>query len=906
MGGLFGNLVFLNPWALTALAGLPALYFLLRVMPPAPRLLRFPAIRFLQGLEPQSKTPSHTPWWILLLRLLMATLLLLALAHPVINPKNSPITQVQPLRLVIDNGWASAQNWDALMDAAQARIAQAGRQQQTVTLLTTAPESTPQKRISGAAPMGAGEALSLLKALKPVPWENDLAALAHFLEADKHNRAFKGETLWLSDGLEKPGAEKLAQILASAGPLALLKPQDQDLPPLLKAGTAAGQTLSVRVESAGNLPSATIQLLNERQQVIDERLADFHAQGKSAEILFTDLPESLQNHAAGYRIAGVKGAQALYLMDMAGGRKNVGILAAQDAGQTRMLAEDSFYLQKALEPYASLTTGTLDEILAHKPALIILPDIGAMPGEHLNALDEWVRGGGLLLRFAGPNMTREHQSVSLTPVPLRAAARTLEGSLSWDKPLHLSPFQNNSPLYGLSIPDDIVVREQILPKTPDAPGLEIWAQMEDGTPLITAAPLGAGMLVMVHTSASPAWSTLALSGLYVEILKRILKLSGQGLKEQILHNGMAQPGKILDGFGALHPPGAEVQPIDAADFDAVIPRPEHPPGLYGKGGLQKALNLGDHLDAPVRLRSLDAVSDSGNLSGVQEKDLLPALLSAALLLFLLDTLVVILLSFNGRLPTRLRRAAHFVLLIGLLSALPAQAQDAVTYAGGLHLAYIKTGNAALDAQNQKGLETLAAVLGERTSAEPLGVAAVDPEHDELSFFPLLYWALSPEQTKPSAAAVQNLQSYLNHGGTILIDTRNGDPGDSTGSPLLRKALAGLDIPPLAPLPEGHVLGRSFYLLDNFPGRHNGAIWVEQQSLNGRDGVSSVIIGGNDWAGAWASINPATHKIRRYNVQNGREAEISLRAGINFILYALTGNYKADQVHVPYILERLGK
>ena len=37
----------------------------------------------------------------------------------------------------------------------------------------------------------------------------------------------------------------------------------------------------------------------------------------------------------------------------------------------------------------------------------------------------------------------------------------------------------------------------------------------------------------------------------------------------------------------------------------------------------------------------------------------------------------------------------------------------------------------------------------------------------------------------------------------------------------------------------------------------------------------------------------------------RQREMVFRFGVNLAMYALTGNYKADQVHIPAILRRLG-
>ncbi|MBU0860066.1 MAG: DUF4159 domain-containing protein, partial [Alphaproteobacteria bacterium] len=77
---------------------------------------------------------------------------------------------------------------------------------------------------------------------------------------------------------------------------------------------------------------------------------------------------------------------------------------------------------------------------------------------------------------------------------------------------------------------------------------------------------------------------------------------------------------------------------------------------------------------------------------------------------------------------------------------------------------------------------------------------------------------------------------------------------------------------------------------------------EEQSANGRDNVSSLIIGSHDWAAAWASAGGSGTRLSG----GARQQEIALRFGVNAVMYALTGNYKADQVHLPHILERLGQ
>jgi len=239
------------------------------------------------------------------------------------------------------------------------------------------------------------------------------------------------------------------------------------------------------------------------------------------------------------------------------------------------------------------------------------------------------------------------------------------------------------------------------------------------------------------------------------------------------------------------------------------------------------------------------------------------------------------------------------------------------------LAHVLTGDAQLDQMAQAGMRGLSETLFFRTSVEPADPIGVDLERDELAFFPFLYWPVSPDQPIPSNEAYAKLNEYLRSGGMILFDTRDADiAGFGAASPngqRLQRLAAPLDIPPLEPVPPDHVLTRTFYLLQDFPGRHAGRdVWVEAappdaEKIEGmpfrnlNDGVTPVVIGGNDWAAAWATDetgNPIYPVGRGYSGE--RQRELAHRFGVNLIMHVLTGNYKSDQVHVPALLDRLGQ
>jgi hypothetical protein len=261
----------------------------------------------------------------------------------------------------------------------------------------------------------------------------------------------------------------------------------------------------------------------------------------------------------------------------------------------------------------------------------------------------------------------------------------------------------------------------------------------------------------------------------------------------------------------------------------------------------------------------------------------------------------------------------------LVVALPwaqARAQTSATSAGDdaraleatlqTHLAYVLTGVPAVDEISRAGLDGLTRVLQLRTSVEAGRPLPVDLARDELAFFPLLYWPIVPEQRDLSEIAARKVNAFLRTGGTILFDLR--EPGGGTqmtgrtsrAGQALRRLTRDLEIPPLAPVPPDHVLTKSFYLMQDFPGRFaDGALWLDAADTQVNDGVATVLVGSNDWAGAWAT-NEFSQFLLPVVPGGERQRELAYRFGVNLAMYAMTGNYKSDQVHVPFILERLGQ
>jgi hypothetical protein len=412
------------------------------------------------------------------------------------------------------------------------------------------------------------------------------------------------------------------------------------------------------------------------------------------------------------------------------------------------------------------------------------------------------------------------------------------------------------------------------------------------------------------------------------MLRRTIALSVgvSGSPSTAAASGLLSPVETLDGFGWLGPPATSALQVRAADLDSLEASPKHPPGFYGDAGSRRAFNL---FKPDARLHQMPALPKdlrTAEFGLNQATELKYDVMILALLLALGDLVIGYFLRGLLPMPSFRARGITSALLVGValtFAASSALADDAKALKASLQfrLAYVQTGDPQVDAMSKAGMAGLTRVLTERTSVEPADPVAVDVETDEQAFFPLLYWPIAPTQTQLSANALAKVDAFMRNGGTIMFDTRDqgtGLPMGTTAAPqgtaILRRLLAGLDVPLLEPLTQEHIVSRTFYLLDEFPGRWaSGRVWVEsrQQAADGTsvtstaDGVSPIIVGGADWASAWAE-DAQGRPIAAVVPGGERQRELAMRFGVNLVMYALTGNYKADLVHVPHILERLGK
>ena len=976
-------LAFLNPWLLTALAALPLIYWLLRTVPPRPRQIEFPPTRILVGMENKEKTPAKTPWWLLLIRLLAAALVIFALAEPVLNPQaQSPIKGTGPVVIAVDNGWASAGEWDQRLAMVERLIDEAEGDSRPVAVFGTA-ATTKAPVIKLEAPV---DARATAAALQPQPFAPDRTGLVSALTtALQTTGAQSSSVVWLTDGLDHDGkGAQFGEALATAagdGRFAVVDVKAGSEPLGLSASVGADGKLAAKIIRAGGggARAGIVHAYSARGQRLAETPFNL-AIGETSATASIEMPLELRNQVTRLEIAGTRSAGSVNLLDQRSQWQRIGLISGEAQEQAQPLLAPLYYIQRAVQPFSelivpkekNLVSGT-KTIIQDRASVLMLADIGTISGEAAEQVTKWVEKGGVLVRFAGPRL--EKGGDDLLPVGLRAGGRSLGGALSWSTPQPLAPFDEESLFSGLTVPADVSVRRQVLADPALlTPEVKVWARLNDGTPLVTATRKGDGYLILFHITANSDWSNLPMSGLFVEMLRRISELGTLTAAPASSEGGTTTadtsspqsaaapetlaPMQTLDGFGSLKPPPPTAQPLKRSDADKTVASLDHPPGYYGAGSAPRAINV---VTPKTSLTALPAPPNSAQRLGYDQEGttpLKPALLLTALALLFADVVAVLLLM--GGLRALLRpaaQAAALVLAITISAPQPARAQDfdlpsrftfpgripaekpivtvpsevspadraSVEATANVTFGYVVTGDPAVDQVSKQGLSGLMKVLRARTAVEPGEPRGVDIVRDEIAFYPVLYWPVLDNAEPLPEETLAKIDAYMKQGGMIIFDTRDYGNGLPTGmamagerGPALQRLIGRLDIPRLEPVPEDHVLTKSFYLLQSFPGRWDGGqLWVEAQdrSEDGAegeerrarqaDGVSSIMITPNDLASAWALDDKG---VPIYSVTPGgeRQREMALRTGINIVMHALTGNYKADQVHVPALLERLGQ
>src|SRR5215813_4072185 len=453
---------FAQPLVLLALLSLPVLWWLLRLIPPQPRRIEFPPTRFLFEIAPKEETPSRTPWWLTLLRLMLAALVIIAAAGPLWNPPLATADRAAPLLILLDDGWPAAATWDARLRTAEEMIARAEADSRGVAIL---PLSEAERDVSLQV---AGAARVQIKQIKPKPYGVDrteaLPTIERFLTTNSNI-----EVIWLSDGVDLgKGAnftEGLKRIIGSH-PLTVVEGGLPASHALTAADNAAG-ALTVKVLRTQTDPGDVghVNAIDLKGLPLGEAPFSFKPGEREADAVI-DLPVEIRNDVARLEIVGERSAGAVQLLDKRWRRRTVGVVSGSTADRSQPLIGATYYLARALNPFADVSlaegvapTEAVTRFLDRHLPVLILADVGNVT-DALDRLNKWIDNGGVLVRFAGPHLASSEDN--LVPVKLRRGGRIIGGSLSWEKPQPLAAFSRESPFNGMAVPADVTVTRQVL------------------------------------------------------------------------------------------------------------------------------------------------------------------------------------------------------------------------------------------------------------------------------------------------------------------------------------------------------------------------------------------------------------------------------------------------------------
>ena len=903
MSALLPTLGFLYPHLLWGLLLLPAFYLLIRLLPPRPQQVKFPAIRLLQDLPTRLPPPRTPPWWLLLLRLAMVFFFIIGLAQPMLR-RDSVELGHDPLVIVVDNGWQSAQNWAAMKERLILTLQQAQSLQSEVVVLGTA-DTLPDSLTF----VPAAEALRTLPDIAPRPWPAETAKIAQQLAAQFNGDNGTVRPVWLSDGMATVDERKATiAALEGLGRSRIFMPPLSDLPMSIVSVVPgqASYTLTLERLSLAQRPvSVTLYTLD---GTFVTRATGQFDQGAASTTLEMTLPKTL-NEPGYFLVDGQNNLAAWWGMGTIAGLPKVGII--NPVKNDFPLLDGGFYIEQALE--GVLTPQRLQPTTPPEGFDVLFVTTQPSAPEKL---EKWVQEGGVLVTFAGDWLAQNKNMDDLLPVQLRDYPREVAGTLSWTGALKVQSVNSESPLAPMAEflnqqdesalnPDDTYVTKQLLPRAAANSADLTWLRLSDNTPLVSGKKVGNGWQVLVHVPADASWSTVPLSGVFVELLNHLIHLKTLQSQQQAVDVAFPlAPFKLLMPDTALVPAQGGIQLTKEGEPLASTT----PPGLYGnrKAPYIHQLEADKRLENAITPSRVDGLLARYYDDAEKHQPLAHIFLVLALICAAIDSL----LRLNIIHKFFLKRASVLSAVLAMLAItlfsspnsfaqtppLNGLPQGLPEGAYEIQLAYVDTGIPRLNDIAEQGLKGLSRVLEMRTTIEPAPPKKVVPGKDDLGYYPVLYWQVLPNLSNLTESSVRALRAYVDNGGLILVDGLT-DLGESTAAMGL---VMNQVLPfPLRALDGDHVLNRAYYLLDGkTPGRRDGLLWIDTAHR-----LPRVFVGSNDWAGAWA-YDDYGKAMRAVTPGGEQQRSMAYRFGVNLVMYALLGDYKADQLHVDTLLKKL--
>ena len=897
---LINNVTFQNPEYFLFLVILPILWKYFKEGPDRPVLKKFPAIILIAQNTSSDSTPIKKNYLNLVLKILLVFLITILLA----NPSEKKDFKKKPL-IIIDNGWDSGPGWEKINRGINQLLE--SKKLNTFTIFPTVVSNN--NKFNYLFKKKEFEIREYLKDISPLALKPNynllLKELPNFIEDET-------EIFWFTN--HHMNKEKKAFYDSiKAKNLKIFTSLKKDFPIILSIENQDDNIYTFGlINMKKDLDNFFIDCYDEKQRIIirkkvskDKIKYDEQNFGNFS----IEIPKEKNDLIYYFKISNSKSVSSVAIKSNYVKKKKIGLIQTNFQENDNEYFRANFFVRKALEQNYDLMSLPLEQLLYQNKSLIISDDFDTTIFGFKERILQWIGEGGTFLKFAGDKFLNHAENNQFSSVlgiiPITKKVVSLDGELSFKKNLSIAQISSQSPIRDFEIPKRIKINKYIeIPNNIDNSQLKYWVRLDNGAPLITQRTYKKGNLILVHLPANNEWSNISLSIFFPDLLEKIIQIS-RGIDAEEVQQ-IFKPLKILDALGNLVEPSIDTLNLDSKILmDSKLTR-SNPPGLYKNELGFHGLNISDYLQNEYDYIDLPQELIVNNFNSNSSFEIKNVLVLLCLLVFVCETLVNFLgrdfLKFKYFNPLKVMILTLIVFSPNIVST-----NEKFDYLEQTKLAYIQTGVEEIDDINYKGLSEISSYISSKTSAilgNPIGL---NLEKDEIDYFPIIYISLINNAKKLNDVSLKKLQNFINSGGILLFDCKASFESLFVEDCLIlfNQRYRGLDITAFKKLTSESTLSKSFYLLNSYPGRKNEMVYVAYNNQINNDKVLSIVIGNNDWTGAWAKDTNNSYLLPLFE-NDQKQRDLSLRFGVNIVLYALTGNYKSDQVHIPEILKRMNK
>ncbi len=575
---------------------------------------------------------------------------------------------------------------------------------------------------------------------------------------------------------------------------------------------------------------------------------------------------------AGFRIRGENHSGAVWIEANEISFPNVAMVTSSLEKQSNQpLLDPEYYIEKAIADYSTFSKIDYSASISDDISLVIVPEPSAMNQSFKEQIDEYVRKGGNVLYIADSS----------------DKAISFDSIVSSEKEQKIGGFNKESRFKNLQIPKDISFKRVAIADSEQVYENLIW--LENGVSLLSGYEIGDGYVYQLNSGITDEWSNIALSGFFVELLKEISgkrktssDFNGRYEPEEI-HNIIrdSRPVYLLDVYGRISSLGQQKSQSGIVQA-----------GVYENSKGSFAVNISPQVN-PMKKVELSKARFIEDIT--EDRNFVIIIIIIALTLIFGDLLYTL---FGNKFAALRRLAIAFCFIVSYTAQANAE-EVKLADSDNIALGCVRSNHNAVNELCLKALTNISRELDRRTSAKMRKPMLVELDSPDINLLPVIVYTIESEQIGTSD--YDNMLRYMNNGGVILFDSRGRIATNSSEL----SSLIGFGESKI--VDGNHVLKKTFYLVDNFVGANGRkALYIPDSYNKQGEGISPAIFTDADFISMWAAIPENIAVIASGGDLKYREMEMSVRSGVNIVLYSMTGNYKNDNIHLSIINERKKK